>query len=76
MRHMEVHYIYISTDARNAEYVGLIDFEITEYCEHCSEQVAFVEDGFEQCSVVIDDYTTFLLCSVCSLPILNPGTRL
>jgi hypothetical protein len=76
MKHFELHYVQSVTDAHSAENIGLIRFETDEFCEHCAEPVAFVEDGFEPCSVVLDDEYTYLLCSICALPVLNPGVEL
>lgn len=73
MKHFEVHYAQNSTDAQQAEFIGLIRFETEEYCEHCAEPVAMLDDGFEPCAIVLDSDYTYLLCSVCIIPVLNPG---
>lgn len=77
MRHFEIFYVHNIVDVKNIEYRGLLEFDYEEYCEHCSEPVGYLEDDdFEQCVVVRDGISTFLLCSVCALPVLNPGVDL
>lgn len=76
MRHIEMHYVQTAKEANSLENVGLIMFETEEYCEHCGEPVAFLDDGFEPCCVTLDEEYTYILCSICALPVLNPGAEL
>jgi hypothetical protein len=76
MRHIEVHYVQTAKEALSLENLGLIQFELEEYCEHCGEPVAYLEEEFEPCGIVLDENYTYLLCSVCLLPVLNPGAEL
>ena len=76
MRHIEVHYVQTAKEALSLENLGLIQFELEEYSEHCGETVAYLEEEFEPCGVILDDTYTYLLCSVCLLPVLNPGAEL
>jgi hypothetical protein len=77
MRHIEMHLTETVDDARSMEYLGLIRFEDEEYCEHCLEPIAYVDDEeFEPCVIVLDEDGSFLICIPCASPVLTPGEDL
>lgn len=74
MLHIEIHVARTETDATTLEHLGLIEFGTDESCEHCGDDVAFAEYGYQPCAVVLDGETEYLMCLDCVAPILEPGT--
>jgi len=78
MQQVELHVINNETDAGLAEESGLITFETDEFCENCSEAVAYSGNGrFAPCVLVLGDIdgedVEYFICSECAAPILDPG---
>jgi hypothetical protein len=78
MQQVELHVINDETDAGLAEESGLIIFETDEFCENCSEAVAYAGNGrFIPCVLVLGDVdgddVEYFICSDCAAPILDPG---
>jgi len=78
MQHIELHVINDENDAEKAESAGLTEFQATEVCENCQELIAYTQDGFYPCVIVLsvspqDDDIEFLLCDDCVAPVLMPG---
>ena len=77
MQHIEIHTLETAEDADTADNLGLIEVTEEEYCESCSERVAFDDDGtWIPCSVLLtevdDDDVVYLLCNECTAPVLDP----
>lgn len=77
MQHVELHVLETSTDAYQAEQLaGLVTFNQEERCRSCDDRVAFDDDGaFIACSVLLTDEVQYLLCDLCTGPVLNPIER-
>ena len=78
MQHIELHIVNDEDDATQAEDLGLISFRTTELCENCDEEVAYTDNGFISCAIVLtidnlDNDIEFLLCCDCVLPVISPG---
>lgn len=73
MLHIELHVARTEEDANALEHLGLIEFGTDESCEHCGDFVAFADDSYISCAVVLDGETEYLMCIDCIAPILDPG---
>lgn len=73
MKHIEIHTAETEREADTLERLGLIEFATEEFCEHCSEAVAYSDYRFLPCAVVLDGETEYLLCMDCLAPVLEPG---
>jgi hypothetical protein len=72
MKHIEIHVMRSAEDAELAQLAGLIELEDGEHCDHCNEFVAFNgRGGFDDCAVVLDEDTVFLICVGCLSPVLG-----
>lgn len=81
MQHIELHTLSTVGDAETAENLGLIEFATEEFCETCTERVAFDDDGtWIPCTVLLtdvdDEDVVYLLCDDCTDPVLGPLAQL
>lgn len=77
MQHIELHTLDSEKDAIAAGELGLIEIELTEFCENCDQRVGYADDGsWIQCSVLLtdvdDEDVVYLVCNECTDPILSP----
>lgn len=77
MQQVELHIINNETDAELAEATGLVIFQTEEFCENCTEAVAYTDDYFTPCVLVLGDVdgedVEYFICSDCSATVLDPG---
>jgi len=77
MQQVELHIINDETDANLAEDTGLVIFRSDEFCENCKEAVAYHEEDFIPCVLVLGDVDgedlEYFICSGCALPVIDPG---
>jgi len=73
MMHIEIHVVKTDAEAQSLESLGLIEFGDEDFCEHCGETVAYIDDSFIECGIVLDGETEFLLCTDCLFPVIDPG---
>lgn len=73
MMHIEIHTAETEREATTLERIGLIEFATDEFCEHCAKPLAFADDRFIPCAVVLDGETEYLLCFECLAPVIGPS---